>query len=49
MGDFPHRRLKLELGLCFIIAGRMEGIGRAGAGCVLALLASLGYDTGHAC
>jgi hypothetical protein len=43
-GDFPWWCLELELGLCFIIAERMEGVGRAGAGHVLALLASLGRD-----
>jgi hypothetical protein len=47
-GDFPGRRLELELRLCLIIAGRMEGIGQAGAGRVLALLVSLGRYAGRA-
>jgi hypothetical protein len=42
-GVFFRWHLELELGLCLSIAGRMEGIGRAGASRVLALLASLGY------
>jgi hypothetical protein len=41
-GDFPRHRLELDLRLCFVIAGRTEGISRAGAGHVLTLLASLG-------
>jgi hypothetical protein len=44
--DFPWRHIKLELGLCFVIVGRMEGVGRAGAGRVLALLALPGRDAG---
>jgi hypothetical protein len=47
-GDFPQWHLELELRLCLIIAGRTEGVGRAGAGYVLVLLASLGRDAGHA-
>jgi hypothetical protein len=36
-GDFPRRRLELDLRLCFIVVRRTEGIGRAGAGRVLGL------------
>jgi hypothetical protein len=44
-GDYPRRRLELELGLCFIIMRRTEGVGRAGAGRTLMLL---GHDVGRA-
>jgi hypothetical protein len=47
-GDFPRWHLKLELELCFVIVGRTEGVGRAGASSVLTLLALLGRDAGHA-
>jgi hypothetical protein len=48
MEDFPRRRLELELVLSFVIAGRTEGVGRAGADRVLMLLASLCCDMGRA-
>jgi hypothetical protein len=34
-GDFPRRRLELELKICFLITRRMEVVGRADAGRVL--------------
>jgi hypothetical protein len=45
---FPRRRLELELRLYLSVPRRMEGIGRASAGRVLALLASLGREAGCA-
>jgi hypothetical protein len=39
--------MRLELGLCVVVTGRIEGISRDGAGRVLALLASQGHDAGH--
>jgi hypothetical protein len=41
-GDFPWRRLELELGLCFIIVRRTDGVGRAGVGRALMLLGFAG-------
>jgi hypothetical protein len=45
-GVFSQRHLELELGLCLGVVGRTEGVGRAGASRVLALLASLGRNVG---
>jgi hypothetical protein len=45
-GDFPRRRLELDLRLCFVVVRRTEGIGRAGAGRVLMLLGLTGPRRG---
>jgi hypothetical protein len=47
-GHFPQQRLKLELRLCFIVVGRTDGIGWAGAFHVLTLLGLLGHNAGRA-
>jgi hypothetical protein len=46
-GDFTRCHLELELELCLVIARRMEGVSRAGAGHALMLLGFIGPCAGE--